>query len=130
MKGTECGADYMLTSENQDKRCNARDTSENEQRQFFCPVCGKVIGVPHLPDIQSVVTDGWYNEQKTRIIDSQVLLHHEFPHYYDEEKDRILKDSHDITAVIRAQFNFKGDCCVFDILKLQKVSLGVDHGIT
>jgi hypothetical protein len=121
MKGiTECDAG-LLTSENQDKRCNAQDTSEKNQPQFPCPVCGKTIGVPHLPDIQSIITDGWYNEQKTRIINSQVLLHHEFPHYYDEEEDQILEDSHDVTAVICAQFNGEGDCYVFDILKLQPV---------
>ena len=120
MKGSECDAGYILTSE-QDKRCCPQDTSENIEPHFPCPVCGKPIGVPHLPDIQSVITDGWYNEQKTRIIDSQVLLHHEFPHVYDEEENKILEDSHDVTAVIRAQFNGKGECYVFDILKLQPV---------
>ena len=120
MKGSECDADYTLTSE-QDKRCCPQDTSENIEPHFPCPVCGKPIGVPHLPDIQSIITDGWYNEQKTRIIDSQVLLHHEFPHVYDEEENKILEDSHDVTAVIRAQFNGKGECYVFDILKLQPV---------
>jgi hypothetical protein len=50
-----------------------------------------------------------------------VLLHHEFPHLYDEEEDKILEDSHDVTAVICAQFNGEGDCYAFDILKLQPV---------
>jgi hypothetical protein len=118
MISNECGAGYIV--EDQDKRCCAQDTSENGTH-FPCPVCGKTIGVPHLPDIQSVITDGWYSGQKTRIIDSQVLLHHEFPHYYDEEEDRILDDSHDVTAVIRAQFDGKGDCYAFDILKLRPV---------
>jgi hypothetical protein len=103
------------------ERSSAQDTSENKKPHFPCPVCGKTIGVPHLPDIQSVITDGWYSAQKTRIIDSQVLLHHEFPHVYDEEEDKILDDSHDVTAVICAHFNGDGDCYVFDILKLQPV---------
>ena len=121
MIGTECGASYIITSENQDKRCCTQDTSENKQPHFPCPVCGKPIGVPHLPDIQSVIVDGWYSEQKTRIIDSQVLLYHEFPHYFDEEEDKILKVSHDVIAVIRAQFSRKGDCYAFDILELRRV---------
>jgi hypothetical protein len=119
MISIECDAGYILTGE-QDKRC-PQDTSEKNQPHFLCPVCGKTIGVPHLPDIQSIITDGWYHEQKTRIIDSQVLLYHEFPHLYDEEEDKILEDSHDVTAVICAHFNGDGDCYAFDILKLQPV---------
>ena len=120
----ECDADCMLVSENQEaSRYNAQDTFQKTRQliRFPCPVCGKSIGIPHLPDIQSVITDGWYSAQKTRIINSQVLLYHEFPHYYDEEEDKILKDSHDVIAVIRAQFSSKGDCYVFDILKLRRV---------
>jgi hypothetical protein len=40
---------------------------------------------------------------------------------YDEEEDKILEDSHDVTAVICAQFDGEGDCYAFDILKLQPV---------
>ena len=91
----------------------------DEPATFVCPVCGKSVSEPHLPDVQSVIKEGWYFLQKTRILDSKVVLSHEFDHSYDEEEDMGMEQSHAVIAVISAVFDGKGDCTVFDILEIR-----------
>lgn len=87
--------------------------------RFACPVCGKSISEPHLPDIESVITHGLYFVEYTRIITSKAVLKHEFSHCYDEEEDIGMEEPHTVIAVISAEFDGTGECTVFDILEIR-----------
>jgi len=96
----------------------------DEPATFVCPVCGKSVSEPHLPDTQSVIKEGWYFLQKTRIVDSEAILLHEFVHSYDEEEDIGMEESHAVVAVISAEFDGRGECIVFDILEIRSCDTG------
>jgi len=93
--------------------------SKKECVTFSCPVYGKSASEPHLPDVQSVIKEGWYFVQKTRIVNSIVVLEHEFTHCYDEEENISMEESHVVIAVISAEFDGTGECTVFDILEIR-----------
>jgi len=97
---------------------------EDTCMSFVCPVCGKSVSEPHLPNVQSVIKEGLYFVQKTRIVNSKVVFEHEFVHSYDEEEDIGLEESHDVTAVISTEFDGKGECTVFDILEIRPCDVG------
>ena len=86
---------------------------------FVCPVCGKSVSNPHLPDVQSVITEEWYFVQRTRIVSSKVVFEHEFDHCHDEEEDSGMEELHKVVAVISAEFDGTGKCTVFDILEIR-----------
>jgi len=93
--------------------------SREEHVTFACPVCGKSVSKPHLPDVQNVITEGWYFVQKTRIVSSKVIFEHEFDHYRDEEENIGMEESHTVVTVISAEFDGTGECTVFDILEIR-----------
>jgi len=97
---------------------------EDTCMSFVCPVCGKSVSEPHLPNVQSVIKEGLYFVQKTRIVNSKVVFEHEFVHSYDEEEDIGLEESHDVIAVISTEFDGKGECTVFDILEIRPCDIG------
>ena len=90
--------------------------SRKEHMTFACPVCGKLVSEPHLLDVQSVITKGWYFVQKTRIFDSKVVFEHGFDHYRDEEENSGLEESHTVVTVISAEFDGTGECTAFENL--------------
>jgi len=92
--------------------------SRKECVAFVCPVCGKSVSNPHLPDVQSVITEGWYFVQRTRIVSSKVVFEHEFDHCHDEEEDSGMEESHSVIAVISAEFDSTVECTVFGILEI------------
>jgi hypothetical protein len=85
---------------------------------YVCPVCETSISEPHLPDLQCVLEEGLYYGLKTRIVDSEVTIEHQFTHFLDEEKGVRMEEFHDMVAVIEARFDKKGQCTGFDIVKL------------
>jgi len=92
--------------------------NKKERMTFSCPIYGKSVGEPRLSDVQSIVIEGWYFVQKTRIVSSKVIFEHEFVYYHDGEEDIGLEKLHTAIAVISAEFNGKGNCTVFDILEI------------
>ncbi|MBU7030274.1 MAG: hypothetical protein HXS48_25295 [Theionarchaea archaeon] len=101
---------------------SSRHTSEKDtdkRARFVCPVYGKSVSRPHLLDVQSVIIEGWYFVQRTRIVIPKVVFEHESIHCHDEEEDIGLEELHTVIAVIFAEFDGKGDCTVFDILEIR-----------
>ena len=93
--------------------------NKKERMTFSCPIYGKSVSELHLPDVQSIVIEGWYFVQKTRILNSKVTFGHEFDYYHDGEEDIGMEEPHTVVAVISVKFDGKGDCIVFDILEIR-----------
>ncbi len=117
------------TSEKDTNEVKEEDYSESILRQipleggkecvtFACPVCGKSVSNPHLPNVQSVIQGGWYFVQRTRISSSKVVFEIEFDHCHDEEEDIGMEELHSVITVISAEFDGTGECTVFDILDM------------
>jgi hypothetical protein len=67
-----------------------------------CPVCGNPVSEPHLSDVQCVLEEGLYYGLKTRIVDSEVRIEHQFTHFLDENTGVRMEEYHDVVAVTEA----------------------------
>ena len=92
---------------------------------YVCPVCKTPISEPHLPDVQCVLEEGLYYGLKTRIVDSEVTIEHQFTHFLDENKGIRMEEYHDVVAEIEARFDRKGVCTGFDIVNLRSLQVVV-----
>jgi hypothetical protein len=90
-----------------------------------CPVCKTPISEPHQPDVQCVLEEGLYYGLKTRIVDSEVIIEHQFTHFLDENTGVRMEEYHDLVAVIEARFDSKGVCTGFDIVRLRPLQVVV-----
>jgi hypothetical protein len=90
-----------------------------------CPVCGNPVSEPHLPDVHCVIEEGLYYGLKTRIVDSEVTIEHQFTHFLDENNSIRMEEFHDVVAVIEARFDRKGACTGFDIVNLRSLQVVV-----
>lgn len=85
--------------------------------QLVCPVCKKVLHLKNLPDKESIINDNLYSEGGVRIVDSHVTLRCEFGHWVDEQGNS-LDEPHEISSVIVAEFDNKGECALFNIVEV------------
>jgi hypothetical protein len=92
---------------------------------WVCPVCKTPISTPHLPDVQCVLEEGLYYGVRTRIVDSEVIIEHQFTHFVDENTGVRMEEYHDVVAVIKARFDGKGGCTGFDIVQLRPLQVVV-----
>ncbi|KYK32606.1 MAG: hypothetical protein AYK19_15305 [Theionarchaea archaeon DG-70-1] len=84
---------------------------------FVCPVCGKLLHKNNLVDAKSIVEDNLYYVGGILIV-SDVWLHCDFEHRYDED-GMTLDEPHNLVAVVKAAFDKKGDCIHFDIMDIR-----------
>lgn len=104
---------------NRKLRKRSAEISAQKKKRFVCPVCRKSLDEDNLPDAESSIQDNLYDcSNKTIIINSKVTLKHEFPHFRDAEDDVALEFSHDLVAVIEAEFDSRGECVSFTILEI------------
>jgi hypothetical protein len=75
--------------------------------------------------VHCVLEEGLYYGLKTRIVDSEVRIKHQFTHFLDEEKGVRMEEYHDVVAVIEARFDRKGVCTGFDIVNLRSLQVVV-----
>jgi len=85
-----------------------------ESMKSVCPICEELLNQSNLVDVKSVVDDNLYYLSGVRIVNSQVELHCDFEHRFDEEGFTIEKP-HRLVAVIEAAFDGFGRCIQFDI---------------
>ena len=90
-----------------------------KRKEFPCRVCGKILRKRNLPGVKDVIEDGLYSNGNISIVNSTVVLECQFPHYYCEEEDATVDEIHDVVAVIKAVFDDKGKCALFDILEIR-----------
>ncbi|MGD2249594.1 MAG: hypothetical protein PVF58_14400 [Candidatus Methanofastidiosia archaeon] len=94
----------------------------DECQKIVCPVCGKILSKGNLPDAEGIFTDGMCYYETDKIISSQLFIEHEFSHFYNEEDDCVMKDPHELKALIQVVFDSQGACTEFQLVKVWPAS--------
>lgn len=96
--------------------------------QFVCPVCKKVLGSINLPDKETIVDDELYDWFKGRFFQCSTQMRYPLVHGFNEETGSPLADPHTVMMVIEMVFNSVGECIVFGIVDIVRVSCAVVTG--
>ena len=116
------GGTYMIDEKKKNVRyeeTRKRQNVKESKTSSICPVCGKNLSQEHQPGIESVIEEDLYYHGRFRIMNSEVTLVLNFSHYYDEEEDRIMENPHELTAVIKAEFDDTGTCTAFYVVEIR-----------
>lgn len=89
---------------------------QDELPEIICPVCGRPLEPYNIPTVEVVIKDElrFLFPFRFRIVNCKPLLEYDFAHADEGPK----KTSHRLTAVIKTEFDDKGNCTVFDIIEV------------
>ena len=91
---------------------------ETSDKEIVCPVCGRQLHDTNVVDAEGIIDDKIYADGGMLIVDSKVKLLCEFEHRYDEDGFTI-EESHELVAVVDAEFDGSGECIRFVITEIR-----------
>jgi len=101
-----------------EKKDGTEDQDGNlREKNFVCPVCGKLLHEVNLPDQKSIIEDSLYYVDGVRIVNSQVQLLCDFVHRFEKE-EVTLDEPHDLVGLVIVVFDGLGNCIQFNLVKV------------